>query len=216
MAEIKLNAKSREISTKGKINELRRQGFVPGVFYIKNEDPIYFYVPESSLRPLVYTTEMHLVDLIIDEDKNYKSIVKDVQFDPITDKMIHVDLQGITVGQAIEVQVPILLTGQAIGIKEGGRLQQVIHKLDVECLPKDIPEQLEVDITNLKIGDNLLVKDLSYDNIKILTEEDAVIVTILAPKGTEEEEAEAEELGAEAPAEPEVISKSKSDEEDQG
>ncbi len=215
MAEIKLQAKTREISTKGKINELRRQGFVPGVFYIKNEDPIYFYVPESSLRPLVYTTEMHLVDLIIDDDKNYKSIVKDVQFDPLTDKMIHVDLQGITVGQAIEVQVPILLTGQAIGIKEGGRLQQVIHKLDVECLPKDIPEQLEVDISNLKIGDNLLVKDLSYDNIKILTEEDAVIVTILAPKGTEEE-TEAEELGAEAPAEPEVISKSKSDEEDQG
>ncbi len=215
MAEINLKVEPREKSTKGATNQMRKKGYIPGVVYTKGADAIPFYTNEIDVRPLVYTTEMNIVNLTVGDNKNLRCIVKEVQFDPLSDKIIHIDLQGITVGEVINVQVPIVLVGQAAGVKEGGNIQQTIHKLDVECLPKDIPDSLEVDITNLNLGDSITVKDLNYDNIKILDTEDSVIVSVVAPRGIEEE-AEEEVAAEEVPAEPEVIPKGKSEEEQEG
>lgn len=212
MAEIKLETQSREISTKGAINKKRREGFVPGIYYSKGSEPIHFFVPEISLNPIVYTTEMNIVNLVVDGKSEHRGIVKEIQFDPLTDHIIHIDLQGITVGETIQMPVPISIVGQAIGVREGGRLQQSLHKVDVECLPKDIPQNIEIDISELNIGDVILVRDISMENIKILNSEDAMIISVVAPRAEEEvTEEEAETL--EAATEPEVISKSKSEEE---
>lgn len=212
MAELKLETQSREISTKGAINQKRREGFVPGIYYAKGSEPIHFFVQEVSLKPLIYTTEMNIVNLIVDGKGDHRGIVKEVQFDPLTDHIIHIDLQGITVGETIQMQVPISIVGQSIGIRLGGRLQQSLHKIDIECLPKDIPQNIEIDISELNIGDDILVKDISMENIKILNSEDAMIIAVVAPRAEEEVEAEEAET-LEATAEPEVISKSKSEEE---
>lgn len=212
MADVNIKADVREISTKGSVNEMRRNGIVPGVLYSNEMEPVIFSVPELLLKPVVYTTEMRLVNLKIGENEEIKCILKDVQFDPLTDKMIHVDFQAITVGQVIQVQVPINVVGQAIGVKQGGKFVQNLHKIDIECLPRDIPNHLDIEVTKLEIGDSILVRDLEVENIKILNTEDASIVAVMAPREEEEEEIEEEEILDEETVEPEVIGKGKSEE----
>ena len=217
MADLNITASPREITTKGAVNKLKREGHVPGVLYSNEMEPIIFSVPELALKPVVYTTEMHLVNIKIGENEEIKSILKDIQFDPLTDKIIHVDFQAIKAGQVIQVQVPINVIGQAVGVKNGGRLAQSLHKVDVECLPKDIPTHLEVDISDLDIGDSILVRELNTDNIKILNAEDASVVAVTTSRAEEEEEEIVDELLEDADgAEPEVIGKGKSEEESEG
>jgi len=217
MADVNITAEAREMSTKGAVNQLRRDGFVPGVLYSHEMEPVVFSVPELTLKPVVYTTEMNLINITVGKNKAVKTILKEVQFDPVSDRIIHVDFQAITAGQKIQVQVPINLIGQAAGIKEGGILSFNLHKVDVECLPKDIPSQLDVNITELMIGDSILVSDLPFENITILNSADVSVVAVVAPRAEEEEET-TDELVAEDTdsTEPEVINKAKSEEESEG
>ena len=170
MSDIKLPAKKREISTKGAVNQARKQGFVPGVFYTKGSDPV-------------------------------------------TDRIMHIDLYGVTVGQTLQLQVPVQIVGSAKGVKEGGKLQVQLHKIDVECLPKDIPDHIEINVSDLALGDSIHAGSLNLENVKIITPEDVVIVTVAAPKAAAEEAGEGLEEGEES-AEPEVIGKGKSEEEE--
>lgn len=212
MADVNIKAEVREISTKGAVNEMRRNGKVPGVLYSHEMEPVIFSVSELSLKPVVYTTEMHLVNLKVGKNEDVKCILKDVQFDPLTDRIIHVDFQAITVGQAIQVQVPINVIGQSIGVKKGGKFVHNLHKVDVECLPKHIPSHLDIDITKLDIGESILVKDLQIENITILNPEDTNIVSITTSRAVDEETSDADLLTDGESAEPEVIGKGKSEE----
>ncbi|MCX7798389.1 MAG: 50S ribosomal protein L25 [Melioribacter sp.] len=212
MSELNINAKRRTISTKSVVNKLRKQGNVPGIYYAKGSEPIPIYLPELSLRPLVYTSETHIVNLIIDDSEPKKSVLKDVQFDPVTDRIIHCDFMGISLDEKIEIEVPVVLQGTAIGIREGGLLQHQMHKLKVECMPTNIPEHIVVDISNLKIGESIHVKDLKLENIKILHNDDVIIASIIHQRGAEVTAAPAE--GEEVQKEPEVISKGKVEEEE--
>ncbi len=210
MAEKILKATKREISTKGAINQLRKDGFVPGVYYSKGHDEIIFSVDEVALNKFVFTSETNVIELTIEGEEPLSCIIKDVQFDPVTDRVVHVDLQGLTLGQTLQMEIPINFIGTAVGIKEGGILQEQLHKLEVECLPRNIPQHLEIDITNLSLGDSIHVSDLEFEGIKILTNEDASVVSVVQPRSETEEE-ETEET--DAVAEPEVVAKGKSDEE---
>ncbi|MCF8241156.1 MAG: 50S ribosomal protein L25 [Melioribacteraceae bacterium] len=214
MAEIVLEAKKREVSTKGAVNQLRRDGFVPGVFYIKDQDPILISVEENDINPLVFTSETHIVDLKVDDNEPLKCIVKAIQFDPLTDKVIHFDLLGLTVGEELELQVPVNFIGTMKGVKNGGQPVYSLHKIAVSCLPRDIPQHLEIDVSDLDIGDSIHVRDLKYDNISLISSEDSLVVYCAAPRTEEELEATApDELTVEdESAEPEVIKKGKADE----
>lgn len=216
MADLNIVATKRVKTTKGSVNKLRKNGMVPGVLYSKVDEPVNISVSEISLKPLVYTNEMHLVNLKIDENKEVKSLLKDIQFHPVTDRITHVDFQALTGGQVIQVQVPITIIGQAIGLKEGGKVQQNMHKLDIECLPSEIPQQIEVDISGLHIGDSIHVKEFAKSNFKILSSEDSVIISIIAPKLETEESASTESGTNTESKEPEVISKGKSEEKSEG
>ncbi len=203
MAEIIINAEKRELSTKGYLNSLRKESKVPGVFYTQQENPLPIAISEYDINKLVYTTETHVVNLKINEKEAGQCILKDVQFDPLTDKIIHFDFHGVTVGQEMELQVPISLVGQAPGVREGGMLQQFIHKMDVACLPKNIPDQLEIDVSGLNIGDSIHVKDLSYENIRILNPEEVIVATVSKTRESMAVDEEEEEVATE----PEVIGK---------
>ncbi|RMD50087.1 MAG: 50S ribosomal protein L25 [Ignavibacteria bacterium] len=212
MNEIVLNVKKREKMTKGELNSLRKSGYVPGVIYSKELDsPINFTVMETALNKLIFTSETHIVNLTFENGEEHHAIVKDVQFDPLTDKVIHVDFHAVKFGQAITVEVPVYLVGTAKGIKEGGNLMNPVTKLEIECLPRQIPEKLEIDVTDLGLNDSIFVKDLNYEGVKILNQEDTLIVTVAAKRAEEVEETEELPLDEEA-AEPEVISKGKSEE----
>ncbi len=208
-----LEAEVREIGSKQASKLVRNSGKVPGVYYSKHDSPVHLAVSEKAINPLVYTAETHLVSLKVD-GKELDCVIKDVQFDPITDKVVHFDLIGLTSGETFQLEVPVQLHGTPAGIKEGGIIQHLIHKIELECLPKDIPQRIDIDITDLKIGDSIHVKDLNIENITFLTPEDSVIVSVAHPK-VEKEPVEGEEAAGEEQAEPEVIGKGKGEEEEE-
>ncbi len=213
MAEITLKAKKREDFTKSARNNLRKENFVPGVFYMKGNEALSIAIEYNDLKPVVFTSETNIINLEIGEMEAQQCIIKAIQFDPVTDDVLHFDLLGLTKGESLQLQVPVIIKGTAIGIKEGGILQNPMHKLDVECLPRHIPEQIEIEVTNLKFGESISVGDLNIENIKILNPEESIIVSIVAPKIVETDEPDEELLDEEA-QEPEVIGKGKADEDE--
>jgi len=219
MAEISLTAKIRNISSKGDLNQLRRNGNIPGVYYTKEAEPIAIHVSELNLNPLVHTSETHIISIEIEGKEPLRGIIKDIQFDPITDKVIHFDIYGVTAGQQLVVQIPVVLQGIPIGVKEeGGLLQHHMHKLEIECLPRNIPEQIEIDVTELKIGDSIHVSDLKFEDFRITNSDEVIVASVVVTRVAAVDEVEAEEgEGLETgdePAEPEVIGKGKTEEEE--
>jgi large subunit ribosomal protein L25 len=209
MSDISLKAIKRENIRNSENTKLRRSGMIPGIYYGIEAGNIPIAANELALRPLVYTSESHIVNLNIDgEQSPLNCILKDVQFDPVTDKVIHFDLLAVSEFKVISVEVPVSLKGQPIGVKEGGHLQHGMHRLEIECLPKNIPAHIDIDITNLNIGDSVSVGDLKMEGIKFLNDASSSIVSITAPIAEV-----AAETPAEVTAEPEVITKSKKEDE---
>lgn len=202
MSEVILEARRREPG-RSNARVLRRQSVVPGIYYFHGEEPIAISVAELALRPLIYTTESHLVKLKLDDGNEKSCVLKDIVFDPITDRPTHFDLQGVSANEVIRVEVPIVLVGQAIGMRNGGMIDFALHKLEVECVPADLPDQIEVDITNLNVNDSFHVSDLDLPNFTIVTPGELNIVSINPARVAMEETA--------TTAEPEVISKGKAD-----
>lgn len=213
MEKMILEAEVRETGDKKATKLVRKNGKVPGVYYSKHDSPVHISVTEKAIHPLVFTSETHLISLQVDGNI-YDCVVKDIQFDPITDKIVHFDLIGLTTGETFQLEVPVLLHGTPVGIKDGGIIQHLIHKLEIECLPKDIPQRIDIDITELKIGDSVHVKDIKLENITILNTEDSVIVAVSHPKIEKEEVVEGA-VTEEEPTEPEVIGRGKAEEEEE-
>lgn len=214
MENILLEANERKEITKPARKKLRKEGRVPGVFYSKRVNTISIDVSERAIHPLVYTTKANLISLKIKGHDDYECVIKDVQFDPVTDQITHFDLLGITRGEKIEIEIPVQLSGSAIGVKEGGLLQQILHKLNVECLPRHIPEFLEIDVSELAIGDSIQARNLNFENVTILNPEDSIVVTVGHPKHKEELEVVEEAVEEEESAEPEVIGKGKAEDQE--
>ena len=212
MAEIILKAQIRDYKGRAEGNKARREGKVPGVFYLKNEKNIAIEVEALDLRPLIYTAETHIVSLELSDGSTEMCMLRDVQFDPITDKVVHFDLMGLIKGQAVKFEVPVTLEGQPVGVKAGGVLTQVLLKVEVECMPKDLPEHIALDVTNLEAGQTLTVGDLTLEGITILNDPGQAIVIVGHARAEEETETE-EETGEES-EEPEVIAKGKDEEEE--
>ena len=212
MEKIVLEATERKQGKKSLRKAQRKNGQIPGVFYARNIKPISIGVAENAIKPLVFTAEAHLIGLKVNSEQ-YDCIIKDVQFDPVTDRIVHFDLLGLTSGEKFTLEVPLLAKGSAVGVKDGGVLQQHLYKLEIECLPSDIPQHLEIDVTGLKIGDSIHVRDLNFDKIEILNQPTTVVISVNHPKVEKEP---APEEAAEVPAEPEVIGKGKGEEEEEG
>jgi large subunit ribosomal protein L25 len=212
MEKVVLEARKRTKIDKASRSALRKEGKVPAIFYSKHHDPLAIEVAERSLHSLVFTSKTHLISLNIDGQEELDCIIKDVQFDPVTESIVHLDLLGLKKGEKIQIEVPVQLIGTPIGIKEGGILQHTLHKIEIDCLPTDIPEHIEINVTELKLGDAIHIKDLKFDNFDILNSEDVIIAQVTHPKI--EKEPEPEVTGEEA-AEPEVIAKGKPQEEEE-
>jgi len=212
MEKVVLDANSRKTGPKSKTKTQRKNGRIPGVFYMRGTNPISIDVSEKAIKPLVFTGETHLVGLKVDNNTELDCIIKDVQFDPVTDRIVHFDLLGLTSGETFELEVPIVYKGSAVGVKDGGVLQQHLHKLEIECLPKDIPQHLEIDVTDLKIGDSIHISDLAFDKVTILNQKTTVVVSVNHPKVEKEP---TPEEAVEEPTEPELIGKSKEEEKEE-
>ncbi|WP_284140723.1 MULTISPECIES: 50S ribosomal protein L25/general stress protein Ctc [unclassified Virgibacillus] len=198
-----LKAVRRDDHTGSATRKLRAEGKVPGVLYGKGKETSSVAVDEIELVKLVRNEGRNAIfSLQIDNDKSFDVMLHDYQADPLKDLLIHVDFYIVDMKEAMDVEVPIRIDGEAIGAKEGGVLQQPLFELLVRAKPADIPEEIKVDVSSLKIGDVITIADLTAsDKYEFLEDEDTTIVTITAPTteadvaGTEEENAEPELVG---------------------
>lgn len=192
MEAIKLEVSSRELGKKA-TKAIRGRGNVPCVMYGHGVDPVHFEAPELSLRPLIYTDETHTVDIKIG-GKSWSCILRAIDFNPVTDVPSHADFQVLRQGETIRITVPIQYHGTPAGQLEGGVTQVIVTELEIECLPKDIPGHIDVDISHMQIGDTLHVSDLKLENLTILTPLTQTTVTVAgAAPEIEEEVVELEE-----------------------
>jgi len=207
MKKVVIEAQKRDKIDKTSRSALRKEGKVPAIFYSKHHEPLPVQFSERAIHPLVFTSKTSLITLNVEGHEELDCIIKDVQFDPVTEKIVHIDLLGLKKGEKIQIEVPIKLIGNAIGIKEGGILQHTLHKVQIECLPVNIPEHLEIDVTDLKLGQAIHADDLKFDNFVILNSPESIIAAVTHPKV--EKVAEPVEGEVAETAEPEVIAKGK-------
>jgi large subunit ribosomal protein L25 len=194
MTEITLAATPR-VTGKKQARDLRNEDLVPGVFYGKNQDPVHFSVQRLALRPVIHTAEARTVSLHVEGKSPVKAVLRDVTFDPISDKILHFDLLGIKEGDTFKTQLPVHLTGMAAGVRDGGTLDHVMTRIRVKVDPTKMPENITIDVSSLKIGDSVKVSDLQFEGVTFVERPGAVLAAVLAPKGSAKETPEATKKG---------------------
>jgi len=155
---------------------VRKKGNVPCVLYGGSE-VVHFSVLDNDLRGLIFTPEIFLVELTLG-DKKYKSILKEAQFHPVKDTTLHLDFYEVSETKPILMNVPVRLNGLADGVKEGGKLSQELRKLKIKAVYTDIPEALNIDVTNLGLGKTLQVGALSFEKLEIVTNKQSVVCAV--------------------------------------
>lgn len=217
-SETTLNIEPRTEFGKSASRRLRNSGMVPGNLYGKAADAQSVQVDAHDLEMLVgrISVDNTLVDLKVKGGRPRSVLIREIQRHPWRAHILHVDFFEITAGEKIKIDVPIHLIGTPVGVRnEGGILQQVRHELEVECLPSEMPEAFEVDVTQLEIGDSIHISDIDLGNLEPIEDPQLTVCTVQPPTVIEVEE-EGEELeGDEEDMEPEVITARDSDDEDE-
>jgi large subunit ribosomal protein L25 len=204
------------VGKKRAVRRLRRQGFVPGVVYGPDVEPLSISIKRSNLIKLFHeVTEASIISLTV-KDENGKEVfshdvfIKNVQYDKLTDEVKHVDFYAPEKGHKMKINLPLEFVGKSKGEEKGGVLEIHHHELPVETLPNAVVEKLEIDVSNLDLGQALYVKDLKLpEGMEAELDEEEIIAIVSTPSGLEVEE----ETGEEESAEPEVIEKGKKEEE---
>lgn len=192
MKSVELNATLREeVRSKSALKNLRKEGRVPAILYGGKEN-LNFHLDAIELSKLLSTTEAHLIDLKIG-DKTVKSVVREMQFHPVSDDCIHVDFMEVSGKEPITIGVPVRFTGDSIGVMSGGQRREKLRKLILRAIPDNIPEEFVVDVTNLKIGDVIQVEDVHRENVEFLDHPKAVIVSVKSSRVVVEPIVEGEE-----------------------
>ena len=190
MKSLSISGSSRATVGKKSTNELRKEGLVPCCIYgeakDENGNPVSkaFSVKVESLRKLVYTPDIHVVDLTIDGTKT-KAILKDIQFHPVKDTILHVDFYEITEEKPIVMAVPVKLQGLAEGVRAGGKLVQLQRYLKVKAVYTAIPEILTVDVTPLALGKSIKVCDLSFEGLELVTAKEALVCAVKTTRASQ-------------------------------
>lgn len=198
---ITLTAKNREDLRKSHTKALRTSGEVPAIIYGYQVEPKTIAVNSIDLLKTVRDEGRNAIISLEMDNEKVDVMLHDYQTDPLKGDLLHVDFYAVNMSEELDVEVPITLEGEAAGTKEGGVLQQPLYTLLIKAKPREIPEQITVDVSDLEVGDSILVSDLKESrNYEILEDETATIATILVPDEEPEEEEPAEEG-----AEPEVI-----------
>jgi large subunit ribosomal protein L25 len=214
--DAKIIVKSRDEKGSANARRLRREGRVPGVIYSDGAAASAVSLPKHEFEQMLrhHTSEHVMIKIQVEGGKEESVLLKEVQHDAISGSVVHVDMQKVAMDKKLHVEVPVELTGEAEGVKnQGGVLDHLLHEIEIECFPADIPETIHVDVSALKLGDVLTIKDLQAKASKytILMDADLGVASVTLPKVVEEPVAE--DAAAAAPAEPEVIREKKPEEE---
>lgn len=187
MKEIEVTGKKRSTIGKKSSKNLRKEGFIPCNLYGEAKDEngapkaLAFTCPMNELRKIVYTPHIYVINLIIDGE-SHTAILKELQFHPVTDALLHVDFYEVNDLKPITIGIPVKLTGLAQGIRDGGRMNLSIRKINVTAKYQDIPEHLDIDVTDLKIGKSIKVGDLHFEGLEMATSKEVVVCSIKATR----------------------------------
>ena len=177
MKTIDLKGTARKDLKKSAVKALRRAEQVPCVIYGNGSENVHFTVDEKELKNLVYTPNVYLVNLDI-EGKVSQAVMREIQFHPVTDKILHIDFYAVDAAKPIAIDVPVTISGNSEGVRAGGKLHILNRKVKVSALPKDLPDTLPVDITSLALGKTITAGDLSFDKVNIITPKTTIICTV--------------------------------------
>ena len=194
MKSITINGSKRESVGKSSSKALRNAGQIPCVLY-GGEGPIHFSAPELAFSKLVYTSSAYTVVIALGEKEQFSAIMQDIQFHPVTDKILHVDFYQLFEDKQISIDIPVKLNGNAIGVRLGGNLQRNKRKLRVKALPTNLPDSIEIDISELNIGDKVYITELSTESYEFLHPDNTVVCQVRRARAamalaTEDEEGE--------------------------
>lgn len=193
MTELVLKTEVREGLGKEANKKLRRQGVVPAVFYQKQEaTPVQVNVLEFAR---ILRSGEQLIELSLNGKKK-KALIKDIQYHPVTEDIVHIDFQGVSMSEVVQISVHLNFMGTPAGVKEGGLFDVHMHDIEIKCKASEIPHQLDIDVTTLNIGDTLHVADLQFGDLEIVSNPDMLIAGVAVPKlyeAAEAAEAEGEE-----------------------
>jgi large subunit ribosomal protein L25 len=189
MKTITIEGQLRTATGKSAARQLRSQGMVPGVIYGGAQE-VNFAAKSLALKPFVYTPDFQLVKMQID-GKSYTCILKDLQFDKVSDALTHIDLLELVEDKKVTATIPLKFTGTAAGVKAGGKLELRLKAVKIKCLPKDLKENIEVDLTNLELNANIRVQDIKADSYEIMNSPRIPIASVTMTRQLKQEEAAA-------------------------
>lgn len=204
MKKFELKGTIRQDVGKKATKQIRNQGNIPCVLY-GGEEPIHFYAPVNEFRNLIYTPHVYIVDLDVN-GKNYQALMKELQFHPVSDAVLHIDFVMVHEDKPSIIKIPVVTKGFAKGVQAGGRLKVELRRLKVKALPKDLPDTLTIDVTKIGLGQSIKVRDLKFPNLELLDPSGAVVASVkltrvakgLAAAGGADEEESLEEGGEES------------------
>ncbi len=215
-----LQAQPRTSGTKNDARRVRAGGKIPGVLYGAGKNAIPVTLDPRHVTRILHSRTGHntIFDLSLEGGERAKAMIVDWQYEPIKGSLMHIDLKRIAMDKKLTVSVPIVLKGEAVGVKvDGGVLEQLLREVEIECLPADIPSTIDVDISNLTFGVVLRVSDLAHgDKLTFLTDANQPVAHVITIKEEVVATPDAVAADAAAPAEPEVIKKGKQDAEEEG
>ena len=198
MKEISVSGQKRATTGKKATKELRKEGLVPCNLYGEQKgekglpEALSFAIPAAQLRKVVYTPHVYVVNLTIDGEA-HKAVIKELQFHPTTDALMHVDFFEVNETKPITIGIPVKLSGHAQGVRDGGRLSQAVRQLNVTAPYKQIPEVLDIDVTELKLGKAIKVAELNFEGLEIATPAQVVVCSVKATRASRSAAAAAEE-----------------------
>ena len=189
MKEISVSGEKRATTGKKAAKELRKEGLVPCNLYGEKKgenglpEAVAFAIPAAQLRKVIYSPNVYVVNLTISGEA-HKAVIKELQFHPTTDAVLHVDFFEVNETKPITIGIPVKLTGHAQGVRDGGRLSQAVRQLNVTAPYKQIPETLEIDVTNLKLGKAIKVAELNFEGLEIATPAQVVVCSVKATRAS--------------------------------
>jgi large subunit ribosomal protein L25 len=181
MNAVAIKGQLRETLGKKGAKSFRAASLIPAVLY-GGDEVVHFAVSDKDIRPLVYTADFHLAKVEVNGN-TYRCLVKDVQFHPVTDAILHVDFLRLIDGQPVKVEIPVRFSGVSPGVKAGGKLQQKVRRVKIKALPEHLVDELVIDISHLKLGQSIRVRDIpAKENIEILNSPGIPVATIEIPR----------------------------------
>jgi large subunit ribosomal protein L25 len=181
-----LTAHTRKRSGSGALNSLRKEGLIPGVVYGKTQESFNVRLNRKEVETVLHhsAAEQILVNLTIEDlNQTVLALIQDVQHNPLTDTITHLDFHAVREDEIIHANIPLELVGEALGVKSGGLLEHLIHNLEIKCLPKDLPEVIQVDVSNLELNGSLHIRELTLpEGVKPVAHGDVMVAMVSEPK----------------------------------